>query len=88
MFASPRNSTPSSSPMKKAKSKPAKPYAAKPSTKKIGTYTAKTQATSDLQAEIAVLALGAAEKVVANNLDSATQTELIENYIQKVGAGS
>ena len=33
--------------MKKAKSKPAKPakpYAAKPSTKKIGTYSAKTQA--------------------------------------------
>lgn len=45
MFASPRNSTPSSSPMKKAKSsKPDKPYAAKPSTKKIGTYSAKTQA--------------------------------------------
>lgn len=41
-FASPRNSTPSSNPMKKAKS--AKPYAAKPSTKKIGTYSAKTQA--------------------------------------------
>ena len=31
--------------MKKAKSpKTAKPYAAKPSTKKIGTYSAKTQA--------------------------------------------
>ena len=44
MFDSPRNSTPSSSPMKKAKSKTAKPYAAKPSTKKIGTYSAKTQA--------------------------------------------
>ena len=43
-FASPRNSTPSSNPMKKAKSKTAKPYAAKPSTKKIGTYTPKTQA--------------------------------------------
>ena len=45
MFASPPNSTPNSSPMKKAKSsKTAKPYAAKPSTKKIGTYSAKTQA--------------------------------------------
>ena len=44
MFGSPRNSTPSSNPMKKAKSKTAKPYAAKPSTKKIGTYSAKTQA--------------------------------------------
>ena len=43
MFASPRNSTPSSNPMKKAKAKPAA-YAAKPSTKKIGTYSAKTQA--------------------------------------------
>jgi len=50
--------------------------------------SAKTQATSDLQAEIAMLALGAAEKVVANNLDSTTQAELIESYIQKVGAGS
>lgn len=41
MFGSPRNSTPSSNPMKKAKSKP---YAPKPSNKKIGTYSAKTQA--------------------------------------------
>jgi hypothetical protein len=30
--------------MKQAKSKTAKPYAAKPSTKKIGTYSPKTQA--------------------------------------------
>ena len=44
MFASPRNSTPSSNPMKKAKAKPAAPYAAKPSTKKIGAYSPKTQA--------------------------------------------
>jgi len=44
MFASPRNSTPSSNPMKKAKVKPAAPYAAKPSTKKTGTYSPKTQA--------------------------------------------
>ena len=42
-FASPRNSTPNSNPMKKAKAKPAA-YAAKPSTKKIGTYSPKTQA--------------------------------------------
>ena len=49
---------------------------------------AKSQATSDLQAEIALLALGAAEKVVANSLDTQTQAELIESYIQKVGAGS
>jgi F-type H+-transporting ATPase subunit b len=49
---------------------------------------AKAQAASDLQAEIGVLALGAAEAVVANNLDDATQNELIENYINRVGAGS
>ena len=42
-FASPRNSTPNSNHMKKAKAKSAA-YAAKPSTKKIGTYSAKTQA--------------------------------------------
>lgn len=49
---------------------------------------ARAQATSDLQAEIGVLALGAAEAVVAQNLDDATQNELIENYINRVGAGS
>ena len=49
---------------------------------------AKAQATGDLQAEIGVLALGAAEAVVANSLDDATQNELIENYINGVGASS
>ena len=49
---------------------------------------AKSQATSDLQSEIGLLAVGAAEAVVANNLDAATQDELIETYITRVGAGS
>jgi len=49
---------------------------------------AKSQATSDLQSEIGLLAVGAAEAVVANNLDAATQAELIESYITRVGAGS
>jgi F-type H+-transporting ATPase subunit b len=47
---------------------------------------ARSQATADLQAEIGILAIGAAEKVVANSLDAATQAELIDNYIDKVGA--
>jgi F-type H+-transporting ATPase subunit b len=50
--------------------------------------SSKAQATTDLQAEIGVLALGAAEAVVANSLDEATQTELIEGYITKVGASA
>lgn len=50
--------------------------------------SSKAQATTDLQAEIGVLALGAAEAVVANSLDDATQTELIEGYIAKVGASA
>jgi F-type H+-transporting ATPase subunit b len=50
--------------------------------------SAKAQATGDLQAELGVLALGAAEAVVANSLDDGTQNELIENYINRVGAGS
>jgi F-type H+-transporting ATPase subunit b len=50
--------------------------------------SSKAQATTDLQAEIGVLALGAAEAVVANSLDEATQTELIEGYIAKVGASA
>lgn len=49
---------------------------------------AKAQATSDLQAEIGALALGAAEQVVANSLDAATQNQLIDSYIDRVGAGS
>jgi len=49
---------------------------------------AKAQVTGDLQAEIGVLALGAAEAVVANSLDDAAQNDLIENYINRVGAGS
>jgi len=47
---------------------------------------AKAQATNDLQAEIGVLAIGAAEAVVANALDASTQSQLIDNYIDKVGA--
>jgi F-type H+-transporting ATPase subunit b len=50
--------------------------------------SARAQATGDLQAELGVLALGAAEAVVANNLDAGTQNDLIENYITRVGAGS
>ena len=48
--------------------------------------SAKAQATSDLQTEIGSLAMGAAEAVVANALDAATQNELIDNYIAKGGA--
>lgn len=44
------------------------------------------QAIADLQAEIAELAQGAAEAVVLHNLDDATQTALIDRYIDQVGA--
>lgn len=50
--------------------------------------SAKTQVLADLRAEVAQLALGAAEAVVASNLDPATQNDLIESYISKVGATS
>lgn len=50
--------------------------------------SAKTQVLADLRAEVAQLALGAAEAVVAANLDDVTQAELIESYITKVGASS
>ena len=48
----------------------------------------KGQALADLQADAASLALGAAEAVVNRNLDTATQTDLIESYIAQVGATS
>jgi F-type H+-transporting ATPase subunit b len=48
--------------------------------------SAKTQAIADLQAEVATLALRAAEAVVVRNLDASTQSELIDGYIEQVGA--
>lgn len=50
--------------------------------------SSKTQVLADLRAEVAQLALGAAEAVVASNLDEATQNRLVESYIEKVGSTS
>jgi F-type H+-transporting ATPase subunit b len=46
----------------------------------------KLQAIGDLRAEVSSLARGAAEAVVRSNLDDATQADLIDNYINQVGA--
>jgi F-type H+-transporting ATPase subunit b len=43
---------------------------------------------SELQAQVASLALAAAERVVVAELTAVTQTELIERYIATVGAGN
>jgi F-type H+-transporting ATPase subunit b len=48
--------------------------------------SAKSQAMNDLRGEVAALAVGAAETVVQRNLDSATQTQLVEDYINQVAA--
>lgn len=48
--------------------------------------SSKQQAISDLQAEVATLAIGAAEAVIAQNLDAGTQAGLIDRYIDQVGA--
>jgi len=47
---------------------------------------AKANAMSDLRGEVALLAVGAAETVVQRNLDPATQTQLVEDYINQVAA--
>jgi F-type H+-transporting ATPase subunit b len=47
--------------------------------------SAKAQATADLRGELASLAVGAASAVVNKNLDPAAQTQLIEDYINRVG---
>ena len=49
---------------------------------------AKVQAVADLRAEVASLAIGAAEVVVQHSLDAATQTQLVEQYIQSVASRS
>ncbi len=48
--------------------------------------SSKAQATADLQAEVGSLAMGAAEAVIAANLDESTQRQLIDGYINQVGA--
>jgi F-type H+-transporting ATPase subunit b len=48
--------------------------------------SAKTQAVNDLRGEVADLAIGAAETIVQRSLDSATQTQLVEDYINRVAA--
>ena len=47
---------------------------------------AREQAATDLQAEIAGLALGAAEAIVHDSLDDATQAALVDSYIAGVSA--
>ena len=47
---------------------------------------AKRRAMDDLRGEVAALAIGAAETVVQRNLDQATQTQLVEDYINEVAA--
>jgi F-type H+-transporting ATPase subunit b len=47
---------------------------------------AKAQAMSDLRADVASLAIGAAEQVVQQSLDSETQRQLVERYIDQVGS--
>ena len=46
--------------------------------------SAKRQAVGDLRDEVAQLAIGAAEVIVQNNLDRATQVQLVESYIEQV----
>lgn len=45
-------------------------------------------AQADLSAELSSRTLGAAEAVVASNLDESTHGSLIEDYISKIGASS
>jgi F-type H+-transporting ATPase subunit b len=47
---------------------------------------AKAQAIADLRAEVADIAIGAAQVVVQRNLDRDTQLQLIENYINQVAS--
>lgn len=50
--------------------------------------SSKHQAIADLQSEVGALAMGAAEAVITQNLDAATQSDLIDGYITQVGAGT
>ena len=45
----------------------------------------RAQTAADIQAEVSAKALAVAEEVAVANLDDATQTALIESYIDNVG---
>ena len=47
--------------------------------------SAKHQAIADLQADVAALAMGAAEAVITQSMDASTQQSLIDGYIDQVG---
>lgn len=49
---------------------------------------AKGQAMAELRGDVTDIAIGAAEAVVGANLDRNAQTQLIEDYINRVGAGT
>jgi len=49
---------------------------------------AEARTSDELRAEIARLASAAADRVVSRSLDEATQQRLVEDFIQKVGAGT
>lgn len=48
----------------------------------------RSQATADLEHEVAALTVGATEVVVRSSLDADTQRRLVEDYITKVGSTS
>lgn len=48
----------------------------------------RAQVAADIQAEVSAKALAVAEEVAVANLDDATQNQLIESYIDQVGASS
>ena len=50
--------------------------------------SAESQVSHGIEVEVGRLAIGAAEAVVANSLDDAAQSELIDKYIAQVGSGS
>ena len=49
---------------------------------------AQGQVSRGLEVELGLLAIGAAEVVVANSLDASAQSDLIERYIERVGSAS
>ena len=49
--------------------------------------SSRSRVEADLRDEVATLAIGAAEAVVARNLDATTQASMVDAYIDQVGAG-
>jgi len=57
-------------------------------TAEVDIAAAQDRALQEMRGQVTALAVGAAERIVESNLDAAAQTQLVDNFIDRVGSQS